>query len=178
MMDFSKPNAAQYESAHMQSLSSPTNIDTRDLRTGYYCLRILSKVLFLFLAAFTSIIFFFSACFGSDDPNGGGNDYAASKMMLLAAIMVMITGIFQSCKLYAISIVTFFSAFAFGFVNIVMGYIIMSIFTIAFLSMLYQHFQVGKGSLVLSKNLVEDDTVVYSNELAEEGKCYEFTHKG
>jgi hypothetical protein len=32
MMDFSKPNAAQYESAHMQSLSSPTNIETRVLK--------------------------------------------------------------------------------------------------------------------------------------------------
>ena len=43
--------------------------------------------------------------------------------------------------------------------------------------MLYQHFQVEKSSLVLSENFVEDDPVVYSNELAEEGKCYEFAHK-
>ena len=132
-MDFSKPNAAQYESAHMKSLSSPIKIDTRDLCNGNYCLRILSRVLFLLLAAFTSVIFFFSACFGADDPNGGGNDYAASKMMFLAAIMVAITGFVQSWKLYAISIATFFSAFVFGSVNIVMGYIVMAVSTIFFL---------------------------------------------
>jgi hypothetical protein len=106
------------------------------------------RILFFLFTAFTSVIFVYSACFGADDPNGNGNDYAASKMMIIAAIMTIISGFFQSFILYAIGIVSFFSAFAFfGTVDVVCGYILMAIAIAIFLAILYRHCHLGQSDL-------------------------------